>query len=263
MNYLLKNNKRERGIQKHIVGAFAILALVAIFYLVGRGVIGNGLWVIAQPLIYVEKYASGVVSGLAASVENKSNLENQNAALRQELQSAQASLQTLDFYKTENEKLKEMLGRTSGGKRVVAAILAKPNRSLYDTLVLDAGINQGATVGDRVFSGDFVIGTVREVNSGTSKVTLFSAPGETANVLIGNTNISVEAEGLGNGNFSVKLPKEIPVAQGDLIRMPGLNPKFFGTVTNVEQTAASSFQFILFSLPVNVNSISWVEILEK
>lgn len=260
MNYLLKNNKQDRGVFRYVAGVFITLAIIAFFYFFGRSVINTGLFAIARPLWNVEQYVSGIFWGIIASVEDKARLQNQNTALRQELDGTQALLQTLDAYKKENETLKNMLGRESQNKRVVSAILAKPNQSLYDTLVLDVGEKQGVMVGNQVMSGDFVIGVVREVYSGYSKAVLFSSPGEMINVLIGDSNISAQAQGLGGGNFSVKLPKEISVANGDLIRMPGINQKFFGTVSDVLRTAQNSFEFILFSLPININSISWVEV---
>ena len=82
-------------------------------------------------------------------------------------------------------------------------------------------------------------------------------------MLIGETNISAEAIGRGAGNFIIKAPKEVAVTQGDIIRLPNLNPKFFGTVQDVEQTVTSTFQLILFRLPVNINNLRWVEIVKN
>ena len=79
-------------------------------------------------------------------------------------------------------------------------------------------------------------------------------------MVIGNTHIETSAEGRGGGNFIAKLPKDISVSVGDLVTFPGLSPKFFGTVGSIEQTVAGSFQSILFTLPINVNSLEWVEI---
>ena len=117
-------------------------------------------------------------------------------------------------------------------------------------------------MGDRVVSGDFVIGTLREVYANHSKATLMSSPGEILKVRIGESLIETEAVGRGGGNMISKLPKEIAVNKGDAVRIPGLNPKFFGLVESVEKTEPSSFQFIMLRLPVNIYNLEWVEIIK-
>ena len=264
MNYLLKNSRREKGVSKQILIASSTFVIAVLLYLFAPNFINDTLFSVAKPIWSAENYVAEKYHKIYALFSEKQELTRLNEKLELELGEAKTSLQSLEVYKRENENLKSLLlGRDSGEKRVLANIMAKPNHSLYDTLLLDVGAENGIVAGDRVLTGDFVLGTVREVYENHSKATLLSSYGEVSKVLIGDTNISAEALGRGAGNFTLKVPKEIVVTKGDIIRMPGLNPKFFGTVLDVEQTETSTFQTILFRLPANINHLRWVEIVKS
>ena len=263
MSYLLKNNRREKGLSKQILTVCAVIVAAGLIYAFAPRFIGNIAFTVARPVFIAKNYVGGEFEKVRTLFQDKEQLARQNASQRQELDEAKIALQSLDTYKQENEQLKEMLGRTVGEKRTLANILERPPHSLYDTLILDAGESNGIAVGDKVLAGDFVLGRIREVYANYSKATLLSSSGEKNHVLIGQTNIEAEALGRGAGNFIVKLPKEINAAEGDVIKLPGLKPKFLGNVLHIEQTPTGSFQFIFFELPLNINNLRWVEILKS
>jgi len=264
MNYLQRNRPlQKKWISKPVVAIPAILVGTLLLYLIAWNFLNPVIFAIGRPIWSAKNYISDQVVKVWSSFKNTEELATENAKLQQELIEAKISLESLDAYKKENEILKSGFGQTNSEKRIVVAIMAKPNLSPYDTLILDAGTSQGISVGNKVMSGDFIIGTISETHSNYSKATVLSEPGELLNATIGNKNIQIEATGRGGGNFTAKLPKEIDVKVGDLVKMPGLNPKFFGIVGSVEQTQTGSFQTILFSLPVNINELSWVEVINN
>ena len=260
MNYPLKNNRRENKIRKPVIGTIVILAVAGFFYFFAPKVASQSLYRIAQPLWNARDYVGQTFTNLWSIFAEKKSLAAENTSLRTQLDAANQSLLDLNAYKTENDQLKTLLGRNPTQKKIFAIILAKPNQSLYDTLVLDVGKNQGVKVGDSVVSGDFIIGTVREAYDNYSKAVLASAPGETFTVRIGASGIDTQALGRGGGNFIAQLPKEIPITKGDLIKSPAWGLEFFGAVEDIEQNAADPFQFILFKLPVNINTLESVEV---
>ena len=68
------------------------------------------------------------------------------------------------------------------------------------------------TVGEQVFAGSSLpIGTVSDVYSNSSRVTLYSSSGQKVNVLVGKNNIKAEALGQGGGNFVIKIPRGTPI----------------------------------------------------
>ena len=208
MNYLQKNS-RGKGSSRQILLTFAIIVLTGVFYFFAPIFLNDTVFSVARPVWNAKNYVVEQFAKFFSSIADKENLTEFNNALKQELEEARIALRSLDLYKSENHSLKAMLGRGKIEKRVLGNIMAKPNHSLYDTLLLDAGEQVGVAVGDRVLAGDFVLGTIREVYANHSKATLISAPGEILRVLIGESNIAAEALGRGAGNFIVKIPKEI------------------------------------------------------
>lgn len=262
MNYRLQNNRNNRSPWKMVWVTFLILAVAGLFYFIMPRFINESLYLVARPFWNTEEFVVKNFSEFVTLFKDKESLAAENISLQEQIDEARASILTLESYKKENEDLKMALGRQSKEKRILAVILAKPNKSIYDSLILDTGEHEGVTAGDIVMSGDFILGTIKEVYPNYSKATLFSSPGEPINVRIGN-GISASAVGNGGGNFIVKLPKETPIKIGDSVTLPDINLKLFGLVENIEVTETSSFQFILFKLPVNVNSLNYVEILKK
>lgn len=246
--------------RKPLLGAALILALAGFFYLFTPNLANRFLYVIARPVWSTERYLSQKLGVLWTSLQGSKRLAIQNAILEQQLEEAGVALQTLDAYKNENEDLKNMLNRTDTSKHVLSAVLRAPGRSLYDTLILDTGEKQGVSVGDKVMSGDFVIGSVRAVYADYSKATLLSSPGETLAVTIGESRVETKALGRGGGNFIARLPKEMAIKKGDSVRLPGLSVRLLGTVEDIETTVTGSFQSILFRLPQNPNELRFVEI---
>ncbi|MEK7575386.1 MAG: rod shape-determining protein MreC [Patescibacteria group bacterium] len=263
MNYLLKNNRRETGIRKPLIGMLTILIVAAFFYFFAPHFVNESLYRVAQPLWGARDYIKEKSASLISVFAYKERLMKENLSLLNKLAEADNTLLDLDEYKKENIELKKLLGRVSYEKRILAVVLAKPNRSLYDSLVIDVGEKDGVAVGDPVLSGGFIIGEVREVSTDNSKVTLNSAPGEISTVRVGDSGVDTEAFGRGGGNFLLKLPKEIFVQKGDLIKFAGIAPRFFGTVDHIERTEADTFQFILFKLPVNMYTLNWVEVVHR
>jgi rod shape-determining protein MreC len=263
MNYLQKNKSARGFMSKPTIVIIIIVIGTLILYFFAWNFFNQAIFAVGRPIWSVKNYIVSQAVKIWSSAKNTEQLALQNEKLERELREARIAIETLETYKNENDFLKSILGRSDGENRLIAAILTKPNLSPYDTFVLDAGTDQGVRVNDLVMSGDYIIGTVKEAHPDYSKAVISSAPGESLAVTIGDNNIQTEATGRGGGNFSAKLPKEIDVKIGDLIKLPGLNLKFFGSVGSVEQTQTGSFRTILFSLPVNINELKWVEIIKS
>ena len=85
---------------------------------------------------------------------------------------------------------------------ILSAILAKPNQSPYDTLLIDAGSGQGIKTGDTVFAlGDVPIGRVDVVYDNSAKVVLFSNPGEKTEAVISGKNTARTVRLIRSGRF--------------------------------------------------------------
>ncbi len=160
--------------------------------------------------------------------------------------------------------MKNMLGRkTTKANLVLAAVLEKPFLSPYDTLIVDAGSADGIARGDKVLADDAstYIGYISDVFDNQSKITLYSSPGEKVEVLIGTNSVLKEALGAGSGNFTVEMPREADVKEGDSIVIPSISPNVFGVVEKINFKEADSFQTVLFKNPINIAELKWVLVL--
>lgn len=263
MNYLRKNNRQSRQFLKPFYIAVSIFTLSSISYFFWPQLFNQVLVTIARPFWEVRERGIESLEKISAQMRSKETLYNENTRLKIAIDIARNNMVGFEILKNENIELKKLLGRVEKEDVVLTAILAKPDRSIYDTLILDVGRNSAIKKGDYVMDNDFIIGTIEEVYKDTSKATLFSTAGNVFPVLIGKYNIEAEALGLGGGNFSIKLPRGVNIQNGDVIVQPGLNPKFFGTILSIESKSTDTFQTLRFVLPVNVNYIHWLLILRK
>ena len=164
----------------------------------------------------------------------------------------------------QNAEFKEMLHRNaSTSPMLLAYVIKKPPFSAYDSYVIDIGDNK-VEIGDKVYAlGNILIGEIAEVNSNYAKVKLYSSYGEKYDVQIGSSNIQATATGQGGGSFEVTLPKESKVHVNDNVIIPDLEPSIFGIVKSVNIESARAFSTILFSQPINIYEVKWVEIYKK
>lgn len=218
---------------------------------------------IASPFWNLKTYIYYLVNDNVSLLLSKTSLIRENENLKLQIDKNKKDMILKDVLSAENEDLKIALNRKDSNKKsILSVILVKPFLSPYDTLIIDIGNDQNISIGDKVAAeGNTFIGYVSEVYSNTSKVVLYSSPGEKVNVLIGNGNIEKEALGMGGGNFEVDAPREVDIKEGDSIIIPSISPNVFGVVSKIEYQSADAFQKVLFNSPVNVSELKWVYVI--
>ena len=260
MSFLQNNKRREqRKIIIATTGVVVVFLLILTLtplhtFLAGPlGRIGKIFWKGGQAT------ATVTTEEVAAITKSKHTLVKENDDLRNQLFDMGQKILDRDLLAKENEDLKTELGRSEKRDRILAAILAKPNRTPYDTIVIDAGAREQIHEGAIVYTaGDVAIGTVREVSQTSTKVVLYSTPGEKANVRIEDKNIDIELAGRGGGNFEATLPREIEITEGMHALLPGITPTIVATVSKIISDARDPFQKIIFQSPVNIQELNYV-----
>ncbi len=281
MSYLLDKNKKIKKYKK--VSAIIFVAVVLIYFRAGIfGALSNATHFIFRPVIVLGNNIGEKFSNVGAYFKNKRMIVLKNEELEAQIAESVADRANYASVLDENNKMKEILGRKDEKMNLIlAGILSKPNQSIYDTLVIDAGMNQGLKIGDRVFAlGNVPIGRVAEVYANSSNVILFSNPGEKTDVVISNKpivdasgatdtvdiivtknkNIYLPAVGRGGGNFEVVLPKDFILDIGSEADLPGVNSYILGTVATIISDPRDSFQKALLVSPVNVQELKFVEV---
>jgi cell shape-determining protein MreC len=165
----------------------------------------------------------------------------------------------------ENEALKEILNRNTDASSTLAYILKKPPFTAYDTFIIDIGLKDNIKVGEKIYAGEnILLGEIAEVYDSTSKVRLYSTPGEKYEVTLGvgtsTDNIQVGATGRGGGSFEIVVPRDLKIKEGDTVVIPSLTPNVFGIVKDIVTEDTNTFSTVLFSQPINIYQLKWVEL---
>ncbi len=229
-------------------------------------------------------------SVMSGSLKSTGELLAENEALKIQLQKLTAGNSSVDLIRNENDELLSLLGRPSANSnlsqdlsilssstmatstdvvlnlsniinksRLLGAVLVRPPFASYDEFIVDVGADHGVTVGSKVYApGNILIGTISDVLGETSKVNLFSTPGQTYPVLIGATHVPASATGRGGGQYEAQIPQATQIAQGDIVSDASIGDGAFGTVTTVLDNPADPFETVLFSPGVNVYQLRWV-----
>jgi len=261
MSYLL-DKKIKR--QKVFYGIFFVVILLISFYF--RFSIFNGLSTLShfvfRPVLILGNNVGGTFESFGSYFASKKSLSLENESLRSELKENNARVSNYDSILMENTELKEILGRKSEKDNwILSAILAKPNQSPYDTLVIDIGEDKGLKSGDIVFAfGNIPIGRVDTVYKTSSKVVLFSNSGEKTRVVTSEKNIFLEIVGRGGGNFEMILPRDFTEEKGDEVFLPGINPYVLAKVESIISDRRDPFIKALLTSPANIQELRFVEV---
>ncbi len=199
-----------------------------------------------------------VVTPLWRSENHDANAMNE---LRRQIDSYATVEEKLKILTKENEDLKQSFGRTTTHKIVLGAVLKRPPSIPYDSLIIDAGSEEGISEGAFVSSfGGNPIGIIDSVSRTTSKVKLFSSPGFEHDVLISDKKLPVTVMGVGGGNFNAKVAHDLDIKIGDVVTLPGLHIAILGVVEEIIVDPSRSFKTVYFKQPVSLAAISWVEV---
>ena len=262
MNFRQRNSDFDRIDKrgKSVLWIFLVIFLIGIFSFQAPR---NFLFGIGGPLWGVKNSVTSFFSSNINLLQSKSALIIQNNLLKREIQNNQEDQLLATALLNENTDLKNILNRKNQTqKEILAAVVAKPFFSPYDTLVIDLGSADGIAIGDQVIAlGDTYIGYISQVYNLSSKVVLYSSSGETINILIGTDTIEKTATGMGGGNFSAQAPIGSNISIGDPIVIPSISPNIFSTVEKVQSKSTDSFETILFKNPVNISELQWVEVI--
>ena len=193
------------------------------------------------------------LKGQADLIQRISELEN-------ELAIASGTDLTQQRLYEENVWLRQLLG-VDENARIAAAVIARPTELPYDLLQIDKGSEDGIKEGAAVYIGiDNVIGIVNHVTPSYAFVQLFTTPGFTVTTFISGADVVATMEGYGSGIARVRVPQGIPLAVGNLVHIPGIDPGVFGRIEYLENRPSQPEQYGYIALPKPVSGIHYVAV---
>lgn len=172
--------------------------------------------------------------------------------------------------KSENVLLKRALGLKDANKLPVDGmrVVYYGMELGHEYLLVDGGLAEGVTAGSAAIdSYGFLVGFVREVTPGYTRIAVASNPGETMEIEVLPLGTRALAKGMGGRSFLLELlPADAPVDTGDYVRFlggEGMRQSFFlGTVLDIKSRGGEVFKearAILGSKPDYLKEVFLVE----
>lgn len=249
-----KKEQKKRGLAFGVVVLLVVLGFTGVYRSISSGF---------HPLsVSFWKFRSGDGTALSFVLKDKKRLQEKVETLETELRARDLELMRLEMFRLENETLKNALTTIESYNPITASILIKPNFTLYDTLIVDVGTQDGVEEGDIVVAyGSVAIGKVKDVRKNISYIELFSES-KVQSLLVHNmSGTYVDAVGQGGGMVLFTLPREANIAVGDFLSLPARSGLLFGTVENIKFDATDPVQTVLAQSAVNINQLQYVEII--
>ena len=261
MSYLLDKKNKIKRLKK-----ITIIIFIFVFLFYFRTPILTGLssfsHFIFRPVLVLGSTVGNSIKNLEFYLESKKLLYLENENLKLEKKINEAKTANYNSILEENIKLKEILGRIPENKKmIIVSILSRPNVSPYDTFIVDSGESEGVLLNKKVFAyGNIPIGKVVEVYKNSSKIILFSSPGEKTDVIISGKDTAMQLVGRGGGNFEMILPRDFVLEKGVEVVLPSITPYVVATVETILSDPRDSYQKALLKSPINIFELKFVEI---
>jgi len=253
-------------------GIFFVCTVVFVIVWIFHSFFSSIVYVGARPILSLKTYVFGDISFISEFINSQSTLVQENQTLQQQIALDGINLSESQSIIAEDQALKQAIGDrgTTTADALLAAnliheengtlanVLEAPGVSPYDTLVVDAGSNQGIQVGDTAQVGNVtVVGLVTQVFPSSSIVMLLSSSNQELQVMIASTTPAT-AYGRGGGNFVVTLPESAGGNVGDSVTVPLYGGETIGKVLVVEPDDAESVKNLYIAFPFSVETLSMV-----
>ncbi len=242
-------NTRRRTLPALIVRVLGILVAIVVVGLITRTIMRRT--VTHVPLL------SG--SSVYSTLTSKRILVNRVIELETTVAAYDAELVRARLSETENDALKRELNRTPRPTGTLAHVLTLPNRSFYDTFVIDAGSVSGLQVEQTVYAFNAIaIGTISDVNEHTATVSLYSAPGRTTSGSVTGSDVAVTLIGRGGGEYEVRMPRDVHFEVGGLIAHQSADGTVLAQIERIATDPRDPFQKLYAKAPINLQALKWV-----
>jgi cell shape-determining protein MreC len=254
------SNKRKKKSPSLFV--YGVIIFIIALFIILRAFFHPLFVLVSKPFVmfgaYIHKQAPRATSvGLSKqdllSEINKLKSENELLVLtNNELLSQQALLSEFESSFGENREALNLQ---------FAHVVSKPNQSVYDTILLSSGSDDGLAVGQSVFVNEFsLIGIIDHVEKNTAVALLFSSPGHKTFARLERTGYDVTVVGRGGGNMIVEVPKEVETALGDRLVYPALDNKVIGIIRDITLDDRDANKKLYITLPTNILTLDHIYI---
>ncbi len=256
MSYLLRNKPRFSYWRKILI-LVALFIFSGLFFFLTRGFLVS----VIRPLWQGGNAVTRTLDLVAQHFRTRAFLVQENISLKERLSDLELELLSARLTLSQQESLVSLLGRPREEREIIASVLTRPPQSAYDLFIIDAGVDDGVSLGDKValLSGP-VLGTITEVFSSSAKVKLFTSAGEKTEAVLERGGVPVLLLGRGGGSFRIEIPRETPVEVGDRVISASTDFSLIAVVEAVKIFPTDAFKEIMARSPANIFQIRLVSV---
>jgi cell shape-determining protein MreC len=240
-----------------------ITIIILVFGYFFPKIISTVSFVVMYPVHMVGTWYQTSESSFPNYLRTRSELVTEIESLKRQIVNDNGTQMSVRRLLEENIQLRAVTGFGTTTPRVVARVLAQPNRLTYDLLQIDKGSNDNIVVGAPVFLGlDTVIGVVVHLTPNYSFVELLTSPGFESTAYVVGPNIFATLEGVGGGVARVKVPQGVTLSTGNLVILPSVESGVYGEIVSIENPPTQPVQYGYVTPPVSLQSILYVSVSE-
>lgn len=190
----------------------------------------EGLAVVVYPVRVAVNVPYTAWEWFSTALASRSNLLEENEALRHQLLELSFSQQQLAALRQENERLRQLLDSSQRVEQSVqvAALLRADLDPFRHRVTLNRGSNSGVAAGMALLDADGVVGQVTLATFGSAEAILITDPGHAIPVEVNRNGVRTVA--LGTGALDrLELPflsNSADIEEGDLLVTSGLGGRF-------------------------------------
>ena len=247
---------RNKTFARFGIAAFGLLILVVIL----PGLFTTLAGLVISPVHGVREWITTSTDSLPQYLRDRDTLIKKIKDLEAEIATNQTSSLTIRRLQNENTNFRQLLN-AEVDERILASVVARPNRLPYDVIQLDQGSEDGVVLDAPIFLGlDQVVGHITHVMPNYSFATLVSTPGFSSTVYIVGPNIYTPAEGIGGGILRVRVPQGIDLSLGDMVVLPAIESGIYGEIVSLETVPTRPEQYGYVSTGVPLQGLRFVTV---
>jgi len=215
------------------------------------------------PLQLMANWPSRATSAVTDMVRTRTELEEENAELREQLLMQQYQLQKLEHLMAENQRLNELLKSSAVVDEEVmrAQLIGESPDPYVKRILINKGERDGVMIGQPVLDASGLMGQVVEVSALSSWVLLITDPQHSTPVQINRNGVRAIASGTRDTLHQLTLnniPNTEDVKVGDILVTSGIGGRFppgypVGVVSSVTQDPAKPFADVVVTPTAQIN----------
>lgn len=242
----------------------------------GTGPVGNAVRIVFFPMQKVVTGISSSVSRFTGFVWEMKGYKEQNEQLVSEMNELRKQNRGIEEYKTENERLKNLLGlkeQLTNYETLAAEVIAYGTSSWYDFIEINKGKKDGLDIHDVVITTEGIIGQITEVGTNWSKVsTIINSEHSmgvrivrTGDIAIVSGDVLLAKDGYCKMDF---IAKDASLVTGDILETSGLGGIYpsglsVGKIREIKSDNAGAMQYAVVEPFVEFDTIHEVIVIKS